>query len=159
MLTQNFQFDAAIATNDTVACLTLKFALHSPGCACGWVYMSCIQYVFRLHRMHEMQTIVTDVRGVCPSVSLSRGVIQCSLYQITLPLLNVMNWTMYFELICLKQPTRSFGWSLYAYIEATTSSAVGCHYNRRCLVSLWTDWIAGYIINVLIHSNIIRHNF
>jgi len=23
---------------------------------------------FRLHRMHEMQTIVTDVRGVCPSV-------------------------------------------------------------------------------------------
>jgi len=24
--------------------------------------------VFRLHRMHEMQTIVTDVRGVCQSV-------------------------------------------------------------------------------------------
>jgi len=23
--------------------------------------------------MHEMQTIVTDVRGVCPSVCLSRG--------------------------------------------------------------------------------------
>jgi len=29
--------------------------------------------VFRLRRMHEMQTIVTDVRGVCPSVCLSRG--------------------------------------------------------------------------------------
>jgi len=31
--------------------------------------------IFKLHRMHEMQTIVTDVRGVylsvCPSVSLS----------------------------------------------------------------------------------------
>jgi len=26
---------------------------------------------FRLHRMHEMQTIVTDVRGVCPSVCQS----------------------------------------------------------------------------------------
>jgi len=29
--------------------------------------------IFRLHRMHEMQTIVTDVRGVCLSVCLSRG--------------------------------------------------------------------------------------
>jgi len=29
----------------------------------------CYIIVFRLHRMHEMQTIVTDVRGVC----LSRG--------------------------------------------------------------------------------------
>jgi len=28
---------------------------------------------FRLRRMHEVQTIVTDVRGVCPSVCLSRG--------------------------------------------------------------------------------------
>jgi len=24
--------------------------------------------IFRLHRMHEIQTIVTDVRGVCQSV-------------------------------------------------------------------------------------------
>jgi len=24
--------------------------------------------IIRLHRMHEMQTIVTDVRGVCQSV-------------------------------------------------------------------------------------------
>jgi len=31
------------------------------------------QLLFKLHRMHEMQTIVTDVRGVCPSVCLSRG--------------------------------------------------------------------------------------
>jgi len=58
-----------------------------------------------LRRMHEMQTIVTDVRGVCPSVSLSAylsvtnahseadlsacsvfggGVIRCSLCQMTL---------------------------------------------------------------------------
>jgi len=28
---------------------------------------------FRLYRMHEMQTVVTDVRGVCLSVCLSRG--------------------------------------------------------------------------------------
>jgi len=39
--------------------------------------------VFRLHRMHEMQTIVTDVRGVCLSISLSAmwlelsGCVQC----------------------------------------------------------------------------------
>jgi len=26
---------------------------------------------FRLHRMQEMQTIVTDVRGACPPVSQS----------------------------------------------------------------------------------------
>jgi len=31
--------------------------------------------------MHEMQTIVTEVRGVCLSVCLSRGVIRCSLCQ------------------------------------------------------------------------------
>jgi len=40
--------------------------------------------------MHEMQTVVTDVRGVSPSVCLSiclsRGVIRCSLCQITLAL-------------------------------------------------------------------------
>jgi len=30
-------------------------------------------YCFRLHRMHEMQTIVSDARGVCLSVFLSRG--------------------------------------------------------------------------------------
>jgi len=29
--------------------------------------------LFKLHRMREMQTIVTDVRGVCLSVCLSRG--------------------------------------------------------------------------------------
>jgi len=29
--------------------------------------------IFRLHRMHEMQTIVTDVRVVCLSVCPSRG--------------------------------------------------------------------------------------
>jgi len=52
--------------------------------------------VFGLHQTHEMQTIVTDVRGVCSSVSLSvtwlkslphamcAGVIQRSLCQVTL---------------------------------------------------------------------------
>jgi len=50
----------------------------------------CFSFVYRLHQMHEMQTIVTDVRSVCPSVCLSRsrlhcaGVIRCSLCQITL---------------------------------------------------------------------------
>jgi len=29
--------------------------------------------MFRLRRMHEIQTTVTDVRGVCQSVCLSRG--------------------------------------------------------------------------------------
>jgi len=29
-----------------------------------------ISFVLRRHRMHEMLTIVTDVRGACPSVSL-----------------------------------------------------------------------------------------
>jgi len=33
--------------------------------------------------MHKMQTIVTDVRGVCLSVCLSRWVIRCSPCQIT----------------------------------------------------------------------------
>jgi len=31
------------------------------------------QLVYRLHRMYDMQTIVTDVRGVCLSVCLLRG--------------------------------------------------------------------------------------
>jgi len=34
--------------------------------------------------MREMHTIVTDVRGVCLSVCLSRGVIQCSFCHIIL---------------------------------------------------------------------------
>jgi len=46
----------------------------------------------KLHRMHEMETTVTNVRGVCPLVCLSHsstwlhcvGVIQCSHCQITL---------------------------------------------------------------------------
>jgi len=29
--------------------------------------------VVRLHQMHEMLTILTDVRGVCPSVCLSQS--------------------------------------------------------------------------------------
>jgi len=29
-------------------------------------------HIFRLHRMHDLQSIVTDVRGVCLSVCLSR---------------------------------------------------------------------------------------
>jgi len=51
--------------------------------------------------MHEMQTIVTDVRGVCLSVSLSvmaaqltrlhcAGVIRCSLCRITLALFCIL---------------------------------------------------------------------
>jgi len=48
--------------------------------------------VFTLHRMHEVQTIVTDVLGVYPSVCRLRGstrlhcagVIRCGLCQITL---------------------------------------------------------------------------
>jgi len=35
---------------------------------CAFLYCCCI---FRLHRMHEMQTIVTDVSNVCLSVCLS----------------------------------------------------------------------------------------
>jgi len=35
-------------------------------------YSSClIKFIFRLHRMHEMHTIVTDDHGVCLSVCLS----------------------------------------------------------------------------------------
>jgi len=41
----------------------------------------------RLHRMHEMQAILTDVRGACLCVQCipcARRVIRCSLCQITL---------------------------------------------------------------------------
>jgi len=41
-----------------------------PFCLLSWNFsVEC--FVFRLHRMHETQTIVIDVRGVCLSVSLS----------------------------------------------------------------------------------------
>jgi len=53
------------------------------------LYSDCIS---RLHRMHEILTILTDVHSVCLSVCLSHtyamcrvyGVIWCSLCQITL---------------------------------------------------------------------------
>jgi len=32
--------------------------------------------IFRLHRMHQMQTIVTDVRGVCLSVTKLNSALQ-----------------------------------------------------------------------------------
>jgi len=35
--------------------------------------------------MHEMQTIVTDVCGVCPSVCLSRGSTVCGAFVQPLP--------------------------------------------------------------------------
>jgi len=31
---------------------------------------SCCRTILRLHWMNEMQTVATDVRGVCPSVCL-----------------------------------------------------------------------------------------
>jgi len=37
-----------------------------------WCKLACSSFfIFRLHQMHEMQTIVTDVRDVCLSVGLS----------------------------------------------------------------------------------------
>jgi len=42
-------------------------------------YFHISTFIFRLHRMHamhEMQPIVTDDRGVCQSVCLSRGSIR-----------------------------------------------------------------------------------
>jgi len=41
--------------------------------------------IVRLHRMHEMQTIVTDVCGVCLSVCLSSGSAVCGAFMQTLP--------------------------------------------------------------------------
>jgi len=45
-------------------------------------YLMC----FRLHRMHEMPTIVTDVAGVCQSVHLSvtrlKSATVCALYAV-----------------------------------------------------------------------------
>jgi len=39
--------------------------------------MHLSSYIFRLHRVHEMQTIVTDYPGVCLSVSLSVMLLHC----------------------------------------------------------------------------------
>jgi len=39
--------------------------------ACDIISVKCKMCIFRLHRMREMQTIVTVDRGVCLSVSLS----------------------------------------------------------------------------------------
>jgi len=67
-----------------------------------------IIFIFRLHRMHEMLTIVTDVRGVCLSVCLSvtwlkSAVIRCNLCQITFTLTtpfldHVLLTTNYFSI-------------------------------------------------------------
>jgi len=45
----------------------------------------CQRRYFRLHRMHEMQTIVTDDPGVYPSVCLSRGSTLCGEFVQPLP--------------------------------------------------------------------------
>jgi len=56
-----------------------KSLVFGASCGCWWPRVSSCPYAwsttlqryFRLHRMHEMQTIVTDVRGVCLLVYLS----------------------------------------------------------------------------------------
>jgi len=61
--------------------------------------------------MHDMQTIVTDVRGVCLSRGLSRrrvqcvGVIRCSLCQITLACPVVLSATLNFAPHAVSQST------------------------------------------------------
>jgi len=85
--------------------------------------------VFRLHRMHEMQTFVTDVRGVCPLVCLSEctewphtvkptwdsaslcGVIRCSLCQITLAPDRLENASGKWAIICLEVKSSRASWS------------------------------------------------
>jgi len=65
---------------------------QSRGVNWRWNAKQRLRLYFRLHRMHEMQTAVADVRGVCQSACLSRGstrlycaeVIWCSFFQITL---------------------------------------------------------------------------
>jgi len=49
----------------------------------GWKLTLTLSYfrIIRLHRVYEMQPILTDVRGVCPSHSLNRRrrvVVQCT---------------------------------------------------------------------------------
>jgi len=64
----------------------------------------CFYFVFTLHRMHEMQTIVTDDRGVC----LSRGstrlhcaeVIRCRRCQITLASCSLWWYAGGFQIVC-----------------------------------------------------------
>jgi len=82
------------------------------------VFYLCI---FRLHRMHEMLIIVTDVCGVCLSVSLSVtllksvvcavyavccacGVIRCSLHQMLLAFFSL------FMFVLLSIPVQLIGW-------------------------------------------------
>jgi len=61
-------------TNNVGAIHTLAFDnMKYPKMRCGRrQHAEHYQFVyFRLHRMHEMQTIVTDMRGVCQSICLS----------------------------------------------------------------------------------------
>jgi len=51
---------------------------------CSVVYFNFF-IIIRLHRMHEMQPIVTDVCGICPSVCLSCSSTVCGAFVQSLP--------------------------------------------------------------------------
>jgi len=74
----------SIEFNITLNTLKLRLFRHNGQETNSWSsYNYQLRPHFRRHRMHDMLTIHTDVRGVCPSVCLSRGLnrrrrVQCT---------------------------------------------------------------------------------
>jgi len=85
MLTRRLEISPILLVSQqwTVLCyffISVAFSMNVTfiilGLVCDIVLSLFCWLLFRLHRMHEMQTIVTDVRSVCLSVCLSRSWIQ-----------------------------------------------------------------------------------
>jgi len=119
----------------------------------SWVVSTGILILFyiivRLHRMHEMQTIITDDRGVCQSVchaaQLSsdacsvHGVIRCSLCQITLAscFLFYQNMLSDIEFSCYMKVSKVWVKLFLPPKRAAIAVATWLCLSRWCIVHKW----------------------
>jgi len=104
--------------------------------------------VFKLHRMHEMQAIATDVRGVCLSVCLSR------MHQMT-QLGFTVRGNRRRRVQCTPRAVcaGSFGaafakccWPLVLHLRSSSGVLLGCIECIRC--SLLLPMIAVFVMSV-----------
>jgi len=97
--------------------------------------------IFRLHRMHELQTIVTDVCGVCLSVMRYAAtlcdVIWCSLYRFTLA--SCLSSTLYH--LPVVSPALTTGDQILFFITSRSNLSKGYEYLfcscEMCDVEVW----------------------
>jgi len=125
---------------------------------CNYYKLSSKLTVFRLHRMHEVQTIVADVRGVCPK-SVTRGHSSISVQPLPnkfgLLLLSILTfvshcgchkWCIDYELkyLSTKRWRQLLWYCNLFHLSKVSSNKAHTHNVSRCLTPqagyCWATW-------------------